>query len=760
MAYHANGYHADKLVMNGIGMVGKSGSRLGLAAALAVAAMATPGYGLGLGNIEVHSALNQPLEAAFALYGVPEGERGAVAVAIAGPAAYARFGVKRGPVLDDLILEIVPSGDPSRLRVLLLSRRSIREPLLTVLVQARVGRRRVLREYTILLDPPGLSAPVVAADSNPPPLRRTLDSAPAAGAAPASVGERDSRYQRYGPVAANQTLWAIAKEVRTDPAIHMNQMLLALYQTNPQAFDGNMNRLLRGAFLLVPEAAAIRAIDPGAAAQAVARQHQAFVGGASPPTQPAPVRPAGELHLEAPPDPAALAAAGPAVSASPGPAAMPILATLAGARTADTAAGEPESAVAAAIGAAPGAGIGRQAAPGPSGLQGAPGSSAGAQAQPNAGAAASGKPAPANADRAAAPGPTGNGDRQTPVAAAAQTPAAQGAPTPAPATSPPLGGLESGETSIAQAATADPAGGAEAVPVADTPVQSVVPESVAWPGSDLLWLLLAAVLLVFLLVWWLRRRQYKPVPADFSLLEPETPPAAAQSTSPEAADEMQSAVTPKAGPREPQEQTAPTPGAATADELESMFAAFALSASAQGADSEDQTGVPEPATGLVVTNDPEDAARRPGAPRPGDAGPNLEAFDLGGFGLVEPAADEPSDAPHALSPLQLGEEGIAREPEAEAAEGQGAHVAWTVADPPEEPEPAPAVEAPAADPEEAAIKLDLARAYLDMEEPGLALSLLEDVQAQGDESQRQEAERLIARSQPGFGARTPAARIP
>src|SRR5690606_19793663 len=147
------------------------------------------------------------------------------------------------------------------------------DPFLTLLVEATWPRGRMIREYTVLLDPP-VFTPELAAE---PPIRQAQagtpsetsgafartpqpaasQSTPAAAqppARPAQTAAADAALASgsYGPVQASETLWSIASRLR--PAgVSVNQMMVGLFEANPEAFDGNMNVLLRGATLRIPD---------------------------------------------------------------------------------------------------------------------------------------------------------------------------------------------------------------------------------------------------------------------------------------------------------------------------------------------------------------------------------------------------------------------------------------------------------------------------------------------------------------------------
>jgi putative ABC transport system substrate-binding protein len=90
--------------------------------------------------------------------------------------------------------------------------------------------------------------------------------------------------RQYGPVKEGQSLWNIAKELRTDNTITLHQMLVALWSLNPQAFSKpcNPHSLKVKVFLNIPDKAAITALSPKEAQAILQRQIEAVVSGTEP----------------------------------------------------------------------------------------------------------------------------------------------------------------------------------------------------------------------------------------------------------------------------------------------------------------------------------------------------------------------------------------------------------------------------------------------------------------------------------------------
>ena len=207
---------------------------------------------LGLGGITLHSALNQPLEADIELLQMGDLESGDIRVRLASEADFARSGVERLFFLNDLRFTPLLRGSRNVIRVV--STKPVREPYLNFVIEVARPSGQLLREYTVLLDPPSSSAySAVAASPVAPPVRQAArPQAPAPVDLPAAT--RGQRYQ----VQRGDSLWLIAQRLRANGSQLSQQALMqGLYGLNPQAFvGGNRDRLVQGASLLLPDAAA------------------------------------------------------------------------------------------------------------------------------------------------------------------------------------------------------------------------------------------------------------------------------------------------------------------------------------------------------------------------------------------------------------------------------------------------------------------------------------------------------------------------
>lgn len=254
-------------------------AKLALALAGMLAAVPVTVFAMGLGEIRLESALNQNLDARIELVSPTLNELDTLEVRLADRAAYERYGLERSAVLQTLRFKVVREGD--RAYVHITSTELVREPFLTFLVEADWAQGRLLREYTVLLDPPvfaqapaaepaPVQAPAATAEPSVMPYEpaaqpATVEQGTVLNAQPAMPTEapQTAPYTApegtYGRIQRGETLSEIALAIKpTD--VSLNQMMIALYRENPEAFMGNINLLKQGSILRVPDAATISAI--------------------------------------------------------------------------------------------------------------------------------------------------------------------------------------------------------------------------------------------------------------------------------------------------------------------------------------------------------------------------------------------------------------------------------------------------------------------------------------------------------------------
>jgi pilus assembly protein FimV len=225
-------------------------------------------FGAGLGKLSVSSVLGQPLRAEIDLLSVQPEELSTVEAKLASIEAYRQARIDRSSVLPDLHFTVDKraNGQPV---VRITSSAPVSEPFVDLLVELNWSSGRILREYTVLLDPapdqkpaadqaalPPVAATVSAPRTQAPTIgtpakeSSTAKSAPAEKSAAKSAGPAA---ETYGPVKSGETLRSIAGKVL--PAdVSIDMMMASLYHTNPKAFaKNNMNLLRKGQVLSVPD---------------------------------------------------------------------------------------------------------------------------------------------------------------------------------------------------------------------------------------------------------------------------------------------------------------------------------------------------------------------------------------------------------------------------------------------------------------------------------------------------------------------------
>ena len=254
-------------------------SRCALALAIGIAFAAPVAHSAGLGRISVQSALGQPLRAEVEVTGVSREEAATLAARLASAAAFQQANLEFNPALTGVRVTLDRRGETNYV-IRLSSQAPVSEPYLDLLLELTSSAGRVVREYTILLDPPALraTAEVVAPAARPvaaPPA--PAQAAPAAAAAPraAAAPAVPAAGGTYA-VQRGDTLGSIAEKTRPASA-SLDQMLVALFRANPGAFiGGNMNNLRADTVLAIPAEPQVLATDAATARREVAAQSADF----------------------------------------------------------------------------------------------------------------------------------------------------------------------------------------------------------------------------------------------------------------------------------------------------------------------------------------------------------------------------------------------------------------------------------------------------------------------------------------------------
>jgi FimV-like protein len=303
-------------------------------------AMALPGAAraLGLGEIRVDSQLNEPLSAQIDIVGATRDDLAALTAKVAGRDIFQRYGADRPSFLSSATFKV---GLDAKGRPVLNIRSTdaFTDPVIEFLVDINWGKGELIREYSLLLDPPGFAtaapttefaaagaaAAVRAASaatppSNPAPfsdrapasnpaaaavptrvantpdaalaanaalaasaglaanaaLAASAGTARAASAAPAATAPAVAATDTWLRVAAGDTLRGIARRAGTRSEAEAQRLMIAIFRANPHAFEGNINLLRRGALLRIPSDLELDAINTAVATSEVRAQTTAW----------------------------------------------------------------------------------------------------------------------------------------------------------------------------------------------------------------------------------------------------------------------------------------------------------------------------------------------------------------------------------------------------------------------------------------------------------------------------------------------------
>ena len=226
--------------------------KLVLAIAAASALSSGMAQALGLGELTLKSTQNQPLLAEIELLDVKDLTAAEVVPSLAPADEFTKAGVPRPAFLDELrFTPVINAEGKSVLRVT--SSQPLSEPFVKFLVQVMWPSGRLLRDYSVMLDPAKFSPQTAAAASAP--------VTPATAGSPAQY-----------TTTARDTLWEIAAKAANGGSVQ--QTMLAIQALNPDAFiNGNINRLKTGQVLRLPDASQSVQLPQSKALSEVASQN-------------------------------------------------------------------------------------------------------------------------------------------------------------------------------------------------------------------------------------------------------------------------------------------------------------------------------------------------------------------------------------------------------------------------------------------------------------------------------------------------------
>jgi pilus assembly protein FimV len=247
------------------------------------ATFSLPAFSLGLGEIEMQSFLNEPLRAEVELLDTRALTVDDIRIRLGGNDDFERLGIDRSFFLTGIKFDIEVDEANGRGVIRLRTEDAVLEPYLDLIIEARWPSGRLLREYTVLVDPPAFRQELITVsaservdDENPDKPARAPEPArePAPPVAQDGVALRESSLppgemparafsaetvdtpragNRY-MVRRDETLWQIAAQGKPQ-GISVQQAMLDIQRLNPEAFiNGNINQVKAGYIIYLPAA--------------------------------------------------------------------------------------------------------------------------------------------------------------------------------------------------------------------------------------------------------------------------------------------------------------------------------------------------------------------------------------------------------------------------------------------------------------------------------------------------------------------------
>lgn len=239
-----------------------------LAVLILLMAFAGTSFGLGLGDIKVNSNLNDPLDAEIKIIQLQGLTSGEILPTLASNDDFRRAGVERSFFLSNIQFR-VKENEAGEVFITLTTKQVVREPFLNFLVEVNWPGGRLLKEYTILLDPPvfdtGLAVDALVVEGSDQatelvtttvietqPTTETVSVATPVEPRDDTLAPGEYRVQR------DDTLWEIAMKVPARDGYSPQQVMLAIQDLNAEAFlNNNINRVKAGSVLQLPDASQI-----------------------------------------------------------------------------------------------------------------------------------------------------------------------------------------------------------------------------------------------------------------------------------------------------------------------------------------------------------------------------------------------------------------------------------------------------------------------------------------------------------------------
>ncbi len=230
---------------------------------------------VGLGDIHIDSALNEPLTAQIDIFGANQDDLATMAAKVANRDVFEQHGDARPTFLSSTQFRVGVNAQ-GRPVLNVHSTEAFNEPVVTLFVDFRWNNTHLVKEYSLLLDPA-----VYLAEPSAPPHDPNVVTEASTDYTPLATGPSPSTVPSSNPVAhtilAHGSLRSIARRAGAHTKSQISKMMVALYAANPLAFDGNMYKIHREALLTVPTLSEVATIKLGFARRQIRADRRAWL---------------------------------------------------------------------------------------------------------------------------------------------------------------------------------------------------------------------------------------------------------------------------------------------------------------------------------------------------------------------------------------------------------------------------------------------------------------------------------------------------
>ena len=240
---------------------------------------------LSLGRVTVLSALGEPLRAEIDIPSITPDEAASLKATVASPDSFVAAGLDYNPAMASLraTLQQRPDG---RAYLRLSSDRTINDPFVDMILEANWSSGRIVRDYTMLFDPPAFRKPSVAQTPTLPQIslpnnavvttRPTPQTPPKPLPVPALAKQDKPVTNKNFLIKAGDTAGKIAATHKPQ-GVSLDQMLVAMLRANPEVFvNDNINRIRTGTVMNLPTADEALVVPAPEATQIILAQSKDF----------------------------------------------------------------------------------------------------------------------------------------------------------------------------------------------------------------------------------------------------------------------------------------------------------------------------------------------------------------------------------------------------------------------------------------------------------------------------------------------------